>query len=139
MKIITLAALSALFAMNANAAVTVTVGADNRANVPASAEGCPLLSEGVTLTLSQNVKASYSCNTVTNIIAIAGCHPNGMKVGTGGTQNNYYTASTAGGVIKASQGAACTSDSNDTGTLADGAAGVAVEDPTENDDTDADS
>ncbi|MCQ2034106.1 hypothetical protein [Stutzerimonas kunmingensis] len=128
-------AATASFAINANAATLITTTADNRATVAASSTGCPLLSEGVTLTLSQNVVASYSCNATTNIIALAGCHPNGLKVGANNAQNNYYTASTAGGVIKASQGAACVTAGGDTGSLADTASGTPVEDPTGDDDT----
>lgn len=131
----TAAILSAMSAANASAATLIST-TNNRATVAASATGCPLLSEGVTLTLSQNVVASYACSSTTNIIALAGCHTNGLKVD--GTGNNYYTASTAGGVIKASQGAACAATGGgDTGTLADTAAGVEVEDPTENDETPA--
>lgn len=130
MKKVILASVTALFAMNASAATPITT-TDNRAIVEMG--DCVLLSEGVTLTLSQSVKASYACNENTNIIAISGCHPNGLKVGEGNTQNNYYTASTAGGVIKASQGAACGSESDATGTLADAAAGTVIDTPTDPD------
>jgi hypothetical protein len=130
MKKIILATVIAFATLQANAANLITT-TDNRATVANTTAACPLLSEGVTLTLSQNVVASYSCNVETNIIALAGCHTNGLKVD--GTGNSYYTASTAGGVIKASEGAACTTTGGDTGSLADTAAGVEVEDPTSGD------
>jgi hypothetical protein len=68
-------------------------------------DDCALLSEGVAATLSANVQGAYSCNTTTNLIAITTCHPNGRKDASG--NNNFYTASGAGGGIASEQTAGC--------------------------------
>lgn len=40
---------------------------------------CSLLTEDVTLNLSQNVFGAYACNTTDSVIAVATCHPTGRK------------------------------------------------------------
>lgn len=40
---------------------------------------CSLLTEAVTINLSQSVVGAYACNTTDNIIAVATCHPSGRK------------------------------------------------------------
>ncbi len=47
--------------------------------VAATAAGCSLLNEEVKVNLSKDVIAAYACNTVANRIAIATCHPSGLK------------------------------------------------------------
>lgn len=47
--------------------------------IQAAAAGCSLLNEAVRINLSNNVYGSYACNTASNRIAIATCHPNGQK------------------------------------------------------------
>ncbi len=41
--------------------------------------GCSLLSEQVTINLSNGVFGSYACNTVANVVGVAACHPTGRK------------------------------------------------------------
>ncbi|WP_417791991.1 hypothetical protein [Stutzerimonas xanthomarina] len=41
--------------------------------------GCSLLSEDVTINLSNNVFGAYACNVTDNIIGVATCHPTGRK------------------------------------------------------------
>ena len=65
-KIIFSMALLAI-ASNSYAATKIVADASNRAVVAASTSGCSLLSEGVTLTLSQNVQAAYSCLSLIHI------------------------------------------------------------------------
>lgn len=48
----------------------ITAGAGN---------DCSLLSEDVTINLSNNVFGAYACNTTDNVIAVATCHPTGRK------------------------------------------------------------
>lgn len=110
-------------AANSYAATLIEVDENNRLLVDAE-DDCTLLSENVNLSLSKDVVAAYHCNTGTNIIAISGCHPNGLRSGTGNTESNYFTASTAGGVIKADKGATCTEEGTVTLTKADTESGV---------------
>lgn len=49
------------------------------APITANAAGCSLLNEDVRINLSNNVYGAYACNTTSNRIAVATCHPNGMK------------------------------------------------------------
>lgn len=90
-------------------------------------DDCTLLAEDVTVNLSRDVPAGYTCNTVNNVIAFAACHPNGRKNAAG--DNFIYAGSSAGGQITSvdtdgaaspSQSAACTSDAAQ--TAADGKA-----------------
>ena len=119
-----------LVAANSYAATLIEVDENNRLLVDAE-DDCTLLSEDVNLSLSKDVVAAYNCNTGTNIIAISGCHPNGLRSGAGNTESNYFTASTAGGVIKADKGAVCTDEGTVTLTKADTESGVV---PPSNDD-----
>ena len=91
---------------------------------------CTLLTEGVTINLSRDVPAGYTCDTGSNVIAFAACHPNGRKNAAG--DNFIYAGSSAGGQITSvgtdgaaspNQSAACTSDAAQ--TAADGKAEVA--------------
>lgn len=66
---------------------------------------CPLLSEGIKISLSKDVEGGYSCNTTSNMIAVSTCNANGKKTG---TNNNFYTASGAGGSVAVATDAACT-------------------------------
>ncbi|WP_341647032.1 hypothetical protein [Thauera sp. SDU_THAU2] len=43
------------------------------------AAGCSLLREAVRINLSNLVYGAYACNTASNRIAVATCHPNGQK------------------------------------------------------------
>ncbi|WP_152480900.1 hypothetical protein [Stutzerimonas frequens] len=43
------------------------------------AAGCSLLAEAVQINLSNGVYGSYACNTASNRIGVATCHPNGQK------------------------------------------------------------
>ncbi|WP_417779267.1 hypothetical protein [Stutzerimonas xanthomarina] len=123
MKKFALGLAAFLVTANSYAATLIAVDDNNRLLVEA-ADDCTLLSENVNLSLSKDVVAAYNCNTGTNIIAISGCHPNGLRSGTGNNESNYYTASTAGGVIKADKGAACTDAGTVTMTKADTESGV---------------
>lgn len=40
---------------------------------------CSLLTEEVKVNLSANVFGAYACNTTSNVIGVATCHPNGRK------------------------------------------------------------
>lgn len=51
----------------------------NAEQVPNTAAGCSLLSEPVTLNISNGVVGAYACNTEDNIIGVATCHANGRK------------------------------------------------------------
>ncbi|WAN08990.1 hypothetical protein D3P44_016555 [Stutzerimonas balearica] len=123
MKKFALGLAAFLVTANSYAATLIDVDENNRLLVKADSD-CTLLSENVNLSLSKDVVAAYNCNTGTNIIAISGCHPNGLRSGTGNTQSNYYTASTAGGVIKADQGTACTEEGTVAMSKADAESGV---------------
>ncbi|MDX1369594.1 hypothetical protein [Pseudomonas sp.] len=43
------------------------------------AAGCSLLSEDVTINMSNSVFGAYACNVEDNVIGIATCHPTGRK------------------------------------------------------------
>lgn len=60
------------FAMAADNAGTAITG-------PVSTTDCSLLSEQVTLNLSNSVFGAYACNTTANVVAVATCHPTGRK------------------------------------------------------------
>jgi len=69
--------------MIAGLGVSVTASADDAptgvlpGQVIDNTAMCTLLTEGVTLTLSKNVRAAYNCATVDNSIRIATCHAAG--------------------------------------------------------------
>jgi hypothetical protein len=94
---------------------------------------CTLLVEGVNLTLSNQVAGAYACNDETNTIAVTTCHPNGRKPG--GTNNFFYTASSAGGGIDDAQDAVCDAEGSAADTKVETAAGIEQEDATANDTT----
>lgn len=102
---------------------------------------CSLLTEAVTINLSQSVFGAYACNTADNIIAVATCHPSGRKgpatvqcsvlagdgcvatpdagddadAGTRVVQGGVaYTGSTQGGRIQGTNAANCTTGGNTT-------------------------
>lgn len=61
---------------------TVSVAADNAGTVingTVAATDCTLLTEDVTLNLSQSVFGAYACNTNNSVISVATCHPTGRK------------------------------------------------------------
>jgi len=101
--------------------------AGNRAAVTAASD-CTLLSEDVSLTVSKNVQLGYHCLASTNVIAVAGCHTNGLKAADG-TSNTYYIASTKGGAAKTVSDAPCVLAT--TATKAATEAGVTVEEEEE--------
>lgn len=91
---------------------TIAANADATARtIAASDDGCALLAEGVVINLSRDVPAGYACNTGTNVISFAACHPNGRKTPAG--LNFIYAGSSAGGQISAigTDGAASTTQS----------------------------
>ncbi|WP_276488428.1 hypothetical protein [Ectopseudomonas mendocina] len=47
--------------------------------IQAGNQGCELLAEAVTISLSSNVFGQYSCNTETNIMRVATCHKGGSR------------------------------------------------------------
>lgn len=97
--------------------------AGNRATVTAATD-CTLLSEDVSLTVSKNVQLGYHCLATTNVIAVAGCHTNGLKAADT-TSNTYYIASTKGGAVKTVSDATCALAT--TATKAATEAGLTVE------------
>ena len=70
---------------------------------------CSLLTEAVTINLSQSVVGAYACNTTDNIIAVATCHPSGRK---GSTTVQCSVASGEGCVATPA-----TDDDADAGTM----------------------
>jgi len=107
-----------------------------------STTACALLAEGVTINLSRDVPAGYTCNTVNNVIAFAACHPNGRKTSAG--LNFIYAGSSAGGQITSvdtsgiastTQSAVCGSDTAQ--TAANGKAEVAAQELEEGEDAGA--
>ncbi len=62
-----------------------------------AATGCSLLSEQVTINLSNGVFGSYACNTVANVIGVAACHPTGRKGDVSVPCDPVATAETAPG------------------------------------------
>lgn len=67
---------------------------------------CALLNEGVRISMSKDVEGGYECNTGTNQIAVSFCHPNGKK-SNAGTNNNYYSLTSAGGKTHIANDAPC--------------------------------
>lgn len=63
-----------VLAADAGAAITSGASIDTTAG-----NGCSLLSEDVTINLSNSVFGAYACNTVDNVIGVATCHPTGRK------------------------------------------------------------
>ena len=97
-------------------------------------DDCTLLAEDVTVNLSRDVPAAYSCNTGNNVIAFAACHPNGRKTPDG--LNFIYAGSSAGGqitsvdtegVASTTQSAACDDEGASAAAAADAVAGVTEE------------
>lgn len=72
-------AILASFSFGAVAADNAGTAIPDNGLIQAAAAGCSLLTEDVTLNLSNNVFGAYACNTAANIVAIATCHPNGRK------------------------------------------------------------
>lgn len=61
---------------------TVVLAADDAGTTisgPVATTDCSLLTEDVTLNLSQSVFGAYACNTTDSVIAVATCHPTGRK------------------------------------------------------------
>ncbi|MGV0056708.1 hypothetical protein [Stutzerimonas sp. 381-2] len=76
----------AIFALVAGLSMTTQVIAADAGSaipsgtaIPATTAGCSLLSEDVTINLSNNVFGAYACNITDNVIAVATCHPTGRK------------------------------------------------------------
>jgi len=122
--------------------------------IPNTIAGCSLLSEPVTLNLSNGVVGAYACNTDDNVIGVAACHPNGRKsvtfdcdptatgedlvtgctavgggaaatVGTAtATEGVAYRASTRGGRVDGVPAEACTGTTATTVAEAQAAAGL---------------
>jgi len=61
-------------AADAGAAITSGTAIDTTAGA-----GCSLLSEDVTINLSNSVFGAYACNVTDNVIGVATCHPTGRK------------------------------------------------------------
>nr|WP_298135814.1 hypothetical protein [uncultured Pseudomonas sp.] len=107
---------------------------------------CSLLSEDVTINLSNNVFGAYACNTTDNVIGVATCHPTGRKgnvqvacdptsasapagctatdasaptVGTATVQGGLaFTASTRGGSVTGTNAANCVAGGSTTAEAA---------------------
>lgn len=135
------------------ACISSAFAADNTGTTmggPITTTQCSLLTEDVTINLSNAVFGAYACNTADNIIAVATCHPSGRKgpatvqcsvaagqgcvatpatdddpdVGTRVVQGGVaYTGSTQGGRIQGTNAANCTNAGNTTGE-AEAAAGL---------------
>lgn len=64
------------------ACISSAFAADDTGTVmggPITTTDCSLLTEDVTINLSNAVFGAYACNTTDNIIAVATCHPSGRK------------------------------------------------------------
>lgn len=110
-----------IFGLVAGLAVSANVmAADAGSAIPSGdaidttvAAGCSLLSEAVTINLSNNVFGAYACNVADNIIAVATCHPAGRK--------GDVTVACTVGATDAPEGCTATADTGDAAT-----AGTAV-------------
>jgi hypothetical protein len=78
MKKLIFGLLASVVVSNAMAVDAGTALSGSQAVTP-DAQGCSLLSEGVTINLSAGVVGAYACNTVSNVVGVAACHPNGRK------------------------------------------------------------
>lgn len=116
MKKIALAVLSLAIAPMASAGELAASSTPAPITVSATTD-CTLLSNDIKVSLSKDVAGGYACNTTSNLIAVTTCNPNGKKTG---TNNNFYTASGAGGSVVIATDAACTA------TAAAGKAGTAA-------------
>jgi len=130
------------------ACISSAFATDNAGTVmggPITTTDCSLLTEDVTINLSNAVFGAYACNTADNIIAVATCHPSGRKgpatvqcsvlagddcvattatdddpdVGTRQVQGGIaYTGSTQGGRIQGTNAANCTTNGTTTAEAA---------------------
>lgn len=67
------------FSISAMAADNQGTAIPDNGQIEAAATGCSLLTENVTLNLSNSVFGAYACNTAANIVGVGTCHPNGRK------------------------------------------------------------
>lgn len=101
------------------AMTTNAIAADGGSAIPSgtaidtTTAGCSLLSESVTINLSNGVFGAYACNIEDNVIGVATCHPTGRK--------GDVTVTCTVGATDAPEGCTATAD---TGDAAD--AGTAV-------------
>lgn len=65
--------------LNAMAADDTGTAISSGTAIAATAAGCSLLGESVTINLSTSVAGAYACNTTDNVIGVATCHPTGRK------------------------------------------------------------
>lgn len=79
MKKIIFGFLASVVASSALAADAGAPIASGTAIDTTAAAGCSLLSEEIRVNLSAGVFGAYACNTVSNVIGVATCHPNGRK------------------------------------------------------------
>lgn len=96
-KTLIIAAGLASFGLSMNASAAAIAGTNAGAVTAITTSNCALLSEDVNINLSANVAAGYACNTGTNIIGVATCHPNGRKPDD--TNNYIFVGSSAGGSV----------------------------------------
>lgn len=79
MKKVIFGVMASVFVSSAIAADTGSAISSGTAIPNEAATGCSLLSEQVIINLSAGVFGAYACNTVSNVIGVATCHPNGRK------------------------------------------------------------
>jgi hypothetical protein len=125
-KIIVAFAGVAGFALSMNASAAAIGGQPLGGPTTIDTTACALLSEGIIINLSKNVSGGYACNTGTNVIAVAACHPNGKKDATGLLNNIYYGSSGGGSVVSDAPAATCDAGGTAAQAVADDKAAIAA-------------